>query len=127
MDVNVKPVIDIPAFLQPTSESDFMFYIIISGLFFTIVLLLFFERLKKSLQLIEIKRDIKSNKISHKEAAYYFCTIVSQKDLTAIKSLSSQELLEIKLLKYKENHETNKREFLKIIDKLVIFTLLGKY
>ena len=127
MDVNIKPSIDIPEFLQTSTEVDFIFYAFFLVIIISVVIFVFLGRLRKSLKLIEIKRDIRSDKISHKEAAYSIGKIVDLTNITTIKALSNQDMLEIKSLKYMEHHITSKRVVINILDKLVFFTLLGKY
>lgn len=127
MNVNVQPSIDTPLFLRPDSEVDYIFYVITFGLLFILLLFLFFRRLKKSFRLLKIKRDIKLKKIKLKDAAYCISEIINNIDLSTIKSLTNQNIVDIRLLKYKQNHKPKESVVLKILDKLILFTLFGKY
>ena len=109
MNVNIKPSIEAPAFLQASSEVDFIFYALIFLLLFTLIVIFLFRRLKKTYKLIQLKRKLKTNKISMKETAYSLCRIINHNDLAAIKSLTNKDLSDIELLKYKESYSISSR------------------
>jgi len=126
MDVKIKPEIDIPLFLHSSSDVSYIYYALILLFLLLSAVILYRKRIKNIFKLITIKRDIKSSTINLKEAAYSLSHTIRHTDITNIKSLTSKDLLEINLLKYKKNYQVNKQVILNILNKLVISTLLGK-
>jgi len=61
-----------------------------------------------------------------KETAYSLCRIINHNDLAAIKSLTNKDLSDIELLKYKESYSIKEHSIQKILNKVVVCTLLSK-